>query len=255
MDDEDAELEARIAAYAQEQEAAQAAEQPPIEVQEPVDPPTDPVETQEVQAVDPEPDSEDEDQKRRERLYFEKREAQREAKRLAAELEVLRGTRTETRDEAVIREAEALATQKVATQRFNEECIRIGNSLGRELHPVVAAYTKAFPEQGGVPLSLISAAIDAAHGSEHKVLQYLAKNLDRAEEIMAMNPVKQGAEMARIAAKVTAPAITKAPPPIQTVAGSAAAASTARQRDMAEMTTEELIHMWDKEYQRAHGYH
>lgn len=187
-----------------------------------------------------------EEKKRRERMYFEKREAAREAKRLQAEIEILKGTRTETHDEAVVREATAIASQQVAQQKFNAECNRISKALGTDLQPVLTAFSEAFPENGGIPLAILNTVIEAADGQEHKVLQYLSKNLDQAEELMTMTPAKQGAFVARITAKVTAPVITKMPAPIKPTAGALSATETVT-KDFEKMSLKEKIDFYDNE--------
>jgi hypothetical protein len=57
-------------------------------------------------------------------------------------------------------------------------------------------------------------------------MAYLAKNPDMAEDIVQMTPARQGAALAKIAAKVSAPVIkpvSKAPEPIKSVGGGAKA--------------------------------
>lgn len=192
-------------------------------------------------------------EERLQRQYFENREAKRREKLKDQELAVLRGTRTETRDETVAREAQQLATQLAADNAFNAQCNQIAKQIEKEFgsfQPVVEKFRGTFGDDL-VPKSLLEAVIEAGEGSEPKVLKWLSDNLDEAERISGLSPAKQGVAVAKIAAKLTAPkAASKAPPPIRPVGGGGKAASGPA-KDFAKMTTAEQIHFFDEEDRKA----
>jgi len=161
--------------------------------------------------------------------HAERQRAEREAIR-AAELEARlaafeRGDEQQPRQqeqplgaEQIRREAEVLA----ATARFNEECERVYDA-GRDAYPDFERVLGNFTPLGGLTPAFAEAAI--ATGAGHAVLYELGKDPDRAMRIMRMNsPIKMAVELSKVAAQVTAPkplAVSKAPPPIDTVRGGA----------------------------------
>lgn len=257
MDDDDKALDDRIAAY------ALAAETPTAEPEPPVEPDPEPVVVAEVEgeAQPTEPvevkheDDDDDVQKRISRLYYEAREAKRQAKQLAAENEVLKGTRTETKDESVTREAQAMAEQLARQNNFTVHCNRIAGQLDNDYgsrDSILRPFKQAFPELGGVPVPLLEALIESADGNEAKVLHHLSKNLDIAEQLLTMYPRQQGAEIAKLVSKLTAPKpVSKAPPPIRPVAGSVASTIDAPSKDWTKMSKAEQIAYFDGEDRKA----
>lgn len=188
-----------------------------------------------VKAVEAEPESEkeadtepsakdgdDEDTEARiRRLHIEAREAKRAAQQAQREADIAKGTIQLPRDEAVISEAQQLARQMAAQQVWDKECNRIGEAGAKEFKDfdkIVETYKTNF--NGGVPTQLIEGAIEVMPGQEAKMLHYLGRNLDVAEQILSLSPVKAGAAIAKLAEKINAkPAVSKAPAPIKPVAG------------------------------------
>lgn len=257
MDDDDKALDDRIAAY------ALAAETPTAEPEPPAEPDPEPVVATEVEgeAQSTEPvevkheDDDDDVQKRISRLYYEAREAKRQAKQLAAENEVLKGTRIETKDESVTREAELLADQKFRRNAFDSHCNRIAEQMDKDFgsrEAILRPFAQAFPEAQGIPIPLLDAVIDSSDGNEAKVLHHLSKNLDIAEQLLTKNPRQQGAEIAKLVSKLTAPKpVSKAPPPIRPVAGSVASTIAAPSKDWTKMSKAEQIAYFDSEDRKA----
>lgn len=218
-----------------------------VEAVEPVEPPVtapEAVETaQEPSQATQEPD-EDQDgteEARIGRLYAQKRIAEKERDRLAKENEVLRGNRVEEPDEQVDRLANQKAQQIAAENQWQLDQDRIRQAFIKDIgdvEPVLEAFKETF---GGTPGELVVAAIAAAPGDEHKVLHWLSKNMDEAERIMKLQPMAQGAAVAKIAARVTAPPPpkpqTKATPPIPRVASGTVepAAKAPHDMSMAEL--------------------
>jgi len=262
------ELDQRFAAYAaQNQPAAETAAEPAPEVVEtavddnPLETASETPEGAEAPAkTEAEPvDEKAELEERLQRQYFENREAKRREKLKDQELEVLRGTRKENRDETVAREAEALATQISKQNAFAAECNRIAKELDKAFggfQPVVAKFQETFGGDG-IPVPLLEAVIEAGEGQEHKVLKWLSDNLDEAERIQGLTPAKQGAAIAKISAKVSAPKpVSNAPPPIKTVGGGTKG-TDGPVKDFAKMSTAEQIRFWDEEdrKRKANRYH
>jgi hypothetical protein len=210
-----------------------------------------PAETAEPEAPDARSD-EDEMSDRIKRAHIESREAKRRARLLEQELEVLKGTRTEPRDETIKREAETLAQQIAVNEAWNRECNRIAQA-GFKAYPdfqkTLDEFKASFPEWNGVPGSISEAAMEAAPGSEHEIIHWLGNNLDEAERIARLPPAKQGAAVARIADKLKAPKpMSKAPPPIRPAQGSNAT-SAAPTKDPDKMSTAEFM-KWQDEQDR-----
>lgn len=203
----------------------------------------------EPKETDPPVDEKAELEERLQRQYFEQREAKRLLKLAQQELEVLRGTRKENRDETLAREAEALAGQMATQNAFNAECNRIAKELDKAyggFAPIVAKFQQTFSSEG-IPRPLLEAVIEAGEGQEHKVLHWLSNNLDEAERIQGLPAAKQGVAIARISAKMTAPKpVSNAPPPIRTVGGGSKS-SEGPAKDFSKMSTAEQIKFYDEE--------
>lgn len=261
------ELDQRFAAYAAQN--APAATEPGTETAEPVaetvsEEAAVEIATEAAEAAETTPKTETVDEKaeleeRLQRQYFEQREAKRLLKLAQQELEVLRGTRKETRDETLARDAEALAAQMAAQNAFNADCNRIAKELDKAFGgfaPIVAKFQQSFGGDG-IPRPLLEAVIESGEGQEHKVLKWLSDNMDEAERIQGLTAAKQGAAIAKISAKVGAPKpVSNAPPPIKTVGGGTKG-TDGPAKDFAKMTTAEQIRFWDDEdrKRKANRYH
>lgn len=191
-------------------------------------------------------------QKRLNEQAFEAREAKREAKRLADELEAMRnppaptaaapvnadaeaaraaapvgGYKTQAEfDAAVQAEANnrsAQAAAQAATADFDRQCNDVW-AKGTETYKT--DFEAAVQNLQGVGamnkdiLDLVLATDDPA-----KVLLDLGSNPDRAAELLGMTPAKRAVEIAKLAvaipAKKTPEPISKVPPPIRPIEGSA----------------------------------
>jgi hypothetical protein len=262
---EAAAFEASIAA----EEAArfQPAEPPQTALKEPPEPvkpdpePTTPKTPPTPAEASPEPeleeieakalaDAEDEEASVAERIkrsHIEAREAKKRAKLLEQELEVLRGSRTESRDETVQREAQQLAQRLSSEKLFNDECARIAATGQKEYRDFDATLGQLWEAVGGFNAQLVEAAIEA--GSPEKVLHWLGRNPDEAERVAQLSPARQGAAIARIAAKVNAPKIrpvSNAPPPIAPVSGGSTGGESAPV-DLDKMSMADAAKYWDAE--------
>jgi hypothetical protein len=131
--------------------------------------------------------------------------------------------------ERIVAERETARKAEEHTKAFNAECAKVADIGGKEFPDFSDALrtlwsvTEGLDDRGGMTpqaVSLIEAAIETEKA--HQVLHYLGKNPDEAMKISAMTDAKRGVAIAKIAAKLEAPKpISKAPPPISPVGGSA----------------------------------
>lgn len=218
MDDEINDLDAEIAKFDTADEIEFVGKDPEPETVQATQP-------EETKAEETAPEKTDDDaddmEARVRRLHIEAREAKRAAQQAQREADIARGNVQLPKDEAIIAEAQALAKQISAQEIWNKECNRIGEAGTKEFKDfdkVVEGYKTNF--NGQVPTQLIEGAIEVMPGQEAKMLHYLGKNLDVAEHILSLSPVKAGAALAKLADKLNAkPAVSKAPAPIKPVAG------------------------------------
>ena len=97
---------------------------------------------------------------------------------------------------------------------------------------------------GGLQPAVVEAAMET--GEAAKVLYELGKNPDEAARIMALPPTKMAVAVAKIAVKPSsAPAVSKAPPPIKSLNGSGGKVET----DPSKMTMDE----WEKKFPLPSG--
>lgn len=189
-------------------------ETPPLEVKAKVEE-TPPVETDEIAEL----------QERIREQHIKSRQDKKKAIELQKELDILRGNIQVPRDEQVTREAQQMAQNIARQEAWDTHCNRIGaagKAEFKDFDNVIKEYAENFPEVGGVPQPLIACAIEAAPGEEAKLIHWLGKNLDEAERIMSLSPVKAGAALAKIAAKLSAPVVktvSKAPSPVRPIVG------------------------------------
>lgn len=214
------------------EQAALDAQTPKIEA-----PVTQPVETNTENNTDPTEnalnnedlqESTDDLKKRLARESHAKRQEKKQRELLQREIEVLRGQRTETTDEAHQRQVRIEAERLVSQQTMANDQRRIlesGQDTFKDFGKVLGDWREAFPEEGGVPQQIIDAASELAHGDEHKVLYHLGKNLDEAERIydlMKTSSMKGSVAFSEFVKKVTAPpAVSKAAKPITPITGAA----------------------------------
>lgn len=184
---------------------------------------------------------------------FEAREAKREAKRLADELEELRkpvdaapaapsnvdadaaraaapagGYKTQAEfDAAVQQEANARAAQArevEAINSFNRACDDVYNKGVETYKGDFEAAVQNLQNVGAMNKDILDMVL--ATDDPAKVLLDLGANPDRAAELIALPPAKRAVEIAKLsvaapAAKKTPDPISKAPPPIRPIEGSA----------------------------------
>ncbi len=205
--------------------------------------------TEDDKPADKEPD-ENETEKRLKKLQGAERLARREAKRLQAENDILKGQRTEAPDAEFERKVTERATQVAAQNAYTEHCNKIYNAgvveYGKEgFDAAVAAINETF---GGLPPTFVEAVTDATD-SPHKMLAYLGENSDLLEEIAQMPPHRQGAALAKLDVKLNTPQppkpVSKAPPPIRPVSGSAKA-----EFDFDKASTAEQVRYFDEQDRR-----
>lgn len=195
----------------------------------------------------PADDDEGSTDKRLARAFHKARQKEQEADKLRQELARLRGERgPETPDAQVERLANERAEQIATQKQFNAQCTEVANA-GNKAYPDFRAKMQAMWDgiNGGyVAVPLVEAALEA--GNAHAVLHWLGSNLDEAERIAALPPSRQGAAVAKIAAKIAAPKVTasKAPPPIKPIVGRGKA-----EPNLETMPIEEFMRLDREKYQ------
>jgi len=174
--------------------------------------------------------------------------ARREAMQLRAELDKMRSTPMdqvpyEQQDELRVRTAvkeERLAEKSAEAERaqWQAEQARRSAFLAKveEARERMPDFDQVF---AAVPVSDVAADLIADSEKAAEIAYYLGKNPDLAHRIHRMPPHLQGAEIARIEARVSAAPtvrkVSKAPPPVATLNGQAAAGA----KDPASMTDAE----------------
>lgn len=141
---------------------------------------------------------------------------------------------------------EQLANQRAAemtqVQRFNEQCNAVYEQGTKEF-PDFKDVLQVYADLGGLNPVFVQAAIET--GAAHAVLYHLAKDPDRASEILSLQPLKMAVEVAKLAGKLTTkvPApVSNAPEPIKPVKGAAVA-----DKNPEEMTTQEWMEWREKD--------
>jgi len=146
-----------------------------------------------------------------------------EAKAQALEIQLLqRPGETDANFEARVEAAaEAKAIEKTQANKFIDECNReaaAGRKAFSDFDDRINNLSKLVDKSDPVRISsyqqLVSAALETGEGA--KLLHSLGADLDEASRIMSLSPVKQGIELARIAARQAAP-VSSAPRPIRPI--------------------------------------
>jgi hypothetical protein len=117
--------------------------------------------------------------------------------------------------------AQAKAKELAAQQQYQAMCNGIAD-LGRKAHDDFDVALVAFNKLGGLDNATILAAAET--DAPHEVLYYLGKNLDKAQEIMGLPPLKRAIACERLArdlheTKGKGKNTTKAPPPPERLEG------------------------------------
>jgi len=113
-------------------------------------------------------------------------------------------------------EVERRATQKSEVKEFNANC-DAAYKVGKEAHADFDGALTNFQKLGGLPLDTAQMILETDNPSE--VFYALGKDLDKAQEIFDLPPVKRAAALVKFGAKLETPAKTKkisdAPEPIR----------------------------------------
>jgi hypothetical protein len=141
--------------------------------------------------------------------------------------------------------AQELAAQHAKTAAFNAACDAVAEA-GKSAHADFDSAIKNFGSLGGLQPGFVEAALES--GSPSEVLYHLGKDLDEAARIMALTPLKQAAELARLAEKLKTPkSISKAPEPIKPLGGG----KTVGQKSPDDMTMAEFVAWRDKSKKKS----
>ena len=207
----------------------------------------------------PEPEHETEDARDRRiaRLANDVREKNRKLAQQQAEIERLKGMRTESRDQELDRLAEERASEKLKAKEFNSACDTINKAgmatYGQSFRNAVDAINDVcndFNLLNGILESVVEAA---GTTDGHTIIKHLGDNVDILEDIVGLPPHRQGAAIAKLAAKLSSPAVkpvSKAPAPIKKT--TANAVSTSSNVDPMKMSMEEFA-KWSLDRDRKRG--
>jgi hypothetical protein len=191
-------------------------------------------------------ESESDLNKRNARLFHEKREAQRQTKMLQAQLARLQGTAPPDADADTASRIEQRAVELASQKAYNDTANAI-YTAGTKDFPDFESALAGFRDLGGVSPQLVEAAHEA--GDAHKIIYYLAKNLDEAERIIGLKPHQMGVALSKIGVKLSAPPPppkqSNAPAPIKPVAGRGG-----QRQDMMAMSMADYQKSEDAKYGR-----
>lgn len=164
---------------------------------------------------------EDEYQERIKRLAIERREVQRQLRAAQEEIARLKGEKPPAPpDEEFQRRVEEAARAKAEAARFNDRCNDIYKQ-GLKEYPDFQTSINNFGQIGGLPTPFLEAVLET--DTPAKVIRYLGNNLDEAERLLQLGPTKAIASLIKLNEKLNAPPPakpqSKAPPPIRPVSG------------------------------------
>jgi hypothetical protein len=118
-------------------------------------------------------------------------------------------------EDEIERRAVAKANEIAATNEFNRACNAVAESGKAEFKDSWDAALKNLGLVGalgqGASQDFLSTAIELK--SPEKVLHYLGSNLEQAEKLVKLSPMKMAVEMARIEAQLNAPVLAPVVPP------------------------------------------
>ncbi len=134
------------------------------------------------------------------------------------------------------------AEELVRIREFNETCNRVYDAGSRDYSDFTAAMS-SYTELGGINPVLIEAVIMADVENAHRILYDLAKDKDKAYDLLRMtSPVKLATEVAKLARKYERKPdpkpVSRAPAPPETLRAGAAAPP---EKNPNEMTTAEWM--------------
>lgn len=151
------------------------------------------------------------------------------------------GERTYTRAEMEA-EAHRVSEERAFNQRANDTY-----SAGKEKFGDWETNMQTLRDTGFMSSELVDAAI--ASGAAADVLNHLGGNVDEAERISALSPVRMGVELGKLATKLGAPKsarISSAPAPIETVSGNVTPAM-----DFAKLAEGDSMAAWVEARKKA----
>jgi hypothetical protein len=168
-------------------------------------------------------------QRRIDRLTWEKNEEKRQREALAAELAQYRQPTEQQQQQQhgqpqdIDQLVEQRAAAKIADQNFNQACNRVFDA-GVKADPNFKANLATLQSVGEITRDFLELVTDMDEG--HKVLNHLGANPDEADRILALPPLKQARELAKLEASLgkaaPPPPVSKAPAPITPVGSKAA---------------------------------
>jgi len=194
--------------------------------------------TDEVASAEPEHTEQDKVQKRIDKAIYEKHQARREAEQARQEIADLRARIESGQPQAATDDISALVKQEAARlkaeETFNESCNKTYEAGVKEFG---ASFDAAMKNLALVGMSrdFLELVSEADHGA--KILAHLGKDLDEAERISTLPPLKMARELTKLDIKLGSTktkAVSKAPPPITPVSG-----KSGGNKSPAEMTDAE----------------
>lgn len=215
---------------------------------------------QEAVETDPEVSEQEPDDirdKRIARLAHDVREKNRKLTAQQAEIDRLKGSRQETRDQEIDRLADERSLQKVKEREFVNACADVlkngnaayGDSFKRAVDSLNDVCADAY-----LTNAVIECVLESAGKDSHMLIKHLGENPDILEDIVAMPPHRQGAAIAREAAKIATPKLrplSKAPAPIKAVKTSSTTSTTAF--DPANASMDEFV-KWARAKDKERGW-
>lgn len=178
-------------------------------------------------------------QKRIARLAYEARQAKQFAKQVAEENARLRGQAPPVpQNEEIERLANERAAMLAEREAYNQRANQVYHEGVKEYPDFATALTNM--RQAGLNLSdqVVEAALEVGHA--HRLVHYLANNLDEADRIMHLPPHRMGAALAKLQTRVNPqPKTSKAPEPIKPIAGRAKAERSIEDMPLAEYMAQE----------------
>lgn len=208
----------------------------------------EPVQQAEAPAEAEAAEQEDDAEARAARLARDLREQRRRQRHLEQENASLRGQQPpQSQDEATEREIQSRAVALANQQALDKQCNAIYQegvkTFGRvEFDESVKTVNETFGRQM-MPV-LLDTLTDLPN--PEKLLQHLADNPDKLDDLANLPPHKLGAALAREATKLSQPKakpLSKAPNPIKPIATRSASEP---ELDMEKMSMEQLAAVWDK---------
>ncbi len=137
------------------------------------------------------------------------------------------------------RRVEAKVTQSSQQQAEARRVSEVQTAWNKQVAEVKREHADFDDVANEVAQACSEAMADAiiAQDNAARLTYYLGENPEELERIATLSPVRQISEIARLADKITAPAVSKAPPPIKPIGGSGRAVT----KPVREMTPAEYF--------------